>query len=295
MALFRFSAASLVALLLSLGTVSMAAAAPELKALIIDGQNNHNFKATTPLIKKALEDSGLFTVDVATTPAKGKDMSQFKPDFVAYKVVVLNYNGDDWPAGTRAALEKYVSEGGGLVSVHAADNSFPHWKAYNEMIGVGGWGGRDEKSGPYLYWKDGQIVRDTSPGIGGAHGAQHPFQLIVREPDHPITKGLPEKFMHSADELYGLLRGPAKNVTVLATAYNDPKYFGDGRHEPILMVIDYGKGRVFHTTLGHDAPQCRCVAFITTLQRGAEWAATGKVTQEVPKDFPTADKPSVRK
>lgn len=100
--------------------------------------------------------------------------------------------------------------------------------------------------------------------------------------------------MHAPDELYSLLRGPAKNATVLATAYNDPKHGGNGRHEPILMAIDFGKGRVFHTTMGHDAAQCRCVAFIVTLQRGAEWAATGKVTQEVPKDFPTAEQQSVR-
>ena len=285
-----------VALLLSLftATFALAAAEPQLKALLVDGQNNHNFRATTPLIKKALEDSGLFTVEVVTSPAHGKDMSEFKPNFAAYNVVVLNYNGDDWSAETRKALEKYVSAGGGLVSVHAADNSFPHWKAYNEMIAVGGWGGRNEKSGPYLYWKDGKIVRDTSPGAGGTHGPQHAYQLVVREPNHPVTKGLPEKFMHAPDELYSLLRGPAKNVTVLATAYNDPKYHGNGRHEPMLMAIDFGKGRVFHTTLGHDAPQCKSVAFIVTLQRGAEWAATGKVTQEVPKDFPTADQPSVR-
>ena len=292
MTLMRCFAALL--LLLFTATIAVSGPEPHLKALLVDGQNNHNFRATTPLIKKALEDSGLFTVEVATSPKKGEDMSQFKPDFAAYDVVVSNYNGDDWSAETRAALEKYVSGGGGLVSVHAADNSFPDWKAYNEMIAVGGWGGRNEKSGPYLYWKDGRVVRDTSPGPGGTHGPQHAYQLVVREPNHPVTKGLPEKFMHAPDELYSLLRGPARHVTVLATAYNDPKHGGNGRHEPMLMAIDFGKGRVFHTTLGHDAPQCRSVAFIVTLQRGAEWAATGKVTQEVPKDFPSADQPSVR-
>ena len=290
MTLVRCSAA----LLLSLFTATIAAAAPELKALLIDGQNNHNFKGTTPPMKKTLEESGLFTVDVLTSPAGGEDMSHFKPNFAAYNVVVLNYNGADWPAETRDAFEKYVSRGGGLVVVHAADNSFPNWKAYNEMIAVGGWGNRNEKSGPYLYWKDGKIVRDTSPGSAGAHGPQHAFQLIVREANHPITKGLPEKFMHSPDELYALLRGPAKNVTVLATAYNDPNFSGNGHHEPMLMAIDFGKGRVFHTAIGHDAQQCKSVAFIVTLQRGTEWAATGKVTQALPKDFPSADQPSMR-
>jgi len=110
-----------------------------------------------------------------------------------------------------------------------------------------------------------------------------------------MTKGLPEKFTHSADELYSRLRGPAKNMTLLATAYADPAKGGTGNHEPVLMTIDYGRGRVFHTVLGHIDKQLRSVAFIVTYQRGTEWAATGKVTQEVPKDFPGPDEPSVRK
>ena len=100
--------------------------------------------------------------------------------------------------------------------------------------------------------------------------------------------------MHAKDELYDRLRGPAENLHVLATAYSDPATRGAGFHEPMLMTISYGKGRVFHTTLGHALEAIQCVGFITTLQRGAEWAATGKVTQKVPSDFPTADKTSSR-
>jgi type 1 glutamine amidotransferase len=280
-------------LLLSLGLVAAAAAAP-MKALIVDGQNNHNWRETTPHLKKLLEQTGLFTVDVLTTPDKGQDFSQFRPQFGGYQVVVMNYTGDDWPAPAKEALETYVAGGGGLVIYHAADNAFPDWPAYNEMIAVGGWGGRNEKSGPYLYWQDGQVVRDMTPGPGGTHGPQHPFQIIVRVPDHPITKGLPEKFTHSADELYSRLRGPAKNVTVLATAFADKAQRGTGHHEPVLMTILYGKGRVFHTVLGHAGIQCQSVAFIVTYQRGAEWAATGQVTQPVPADFPGPDQPRVR-
>ena len=266
-----------------------------MKALIVDGQNNHNWKETTPHLKKLLEETRLFAVDVATTPAQGKDMSGFQPDFAAYKLVVMNYTGDDWPDATLQSLAKYVADGGGLVIFHAANNAFPKSKEYNEMIGVGGWGDRNEKDGPFLYWQDGKIVRDTSPGPGGMHGPQHPFQLVVREKDHPITRGLPETFMHSADELYSRLRGPANHLTVLATAYADPAKSGTGKHEPMLMTIDYGKGRVFHTCLGHAGQQCKSVAFIVTYQRGAEWAATGNVTQKIPDDFPAADKPSERK
>lgn len=120
-------------------------AAPALKVLIVDGQNNHAWKETTPVLKKMLEDSKLFTVDVATSPAKGGDMITFKPDFAKYAVVVSNYNGESWSAETKAAFEKYMRAGGGLVSYHAADNSFPEWKEYNEMVAVGGWGGTDDR------------------------------------------------------------------------------------------------------------------------------------------------------
>jgi type 1 glutamine amidotransferase len=270
------------------------AAEPMLKALIIDGQNNHNWQATTPLLKKHLEDSGLFMVDVSTTPPSG-DLSGFKPDFGAYNVVVSNYNGAEWPEETERAFEKYMREGGGLVIVHAADNAFPQWRAYNEMIGLGGWGGRNEKSGPYLRLRDGQFIRDPSPGGGGSHGTQHPFLVVIRNSKHPITAGLPSSWMHAADELYDRLRGPAQNLTVLATAYADKEEKGSDEHEPMLMAIDYGKGRVFHTTLGHSPEAMHCVGFIVTLQRGAEWAASGKVTRtEIPADFPTPDKVSVR-
>ena len=112
---------------------SLAVAAPPLRALIVDGQNNHAWKETTPVLKRLLEQSGRFTVEVATAPAKGQDMSGFQPDFSKYAVVVSNYNGEPWSAQTQAAFEQYVKNGGGFVSYHAADNSFPQWKEYSLM------------------------------------------------------------------------------------------------------------------------------------------------------------------
>jgi len=266
-----------------------------LKALIVDGQNNHDWKGTTPVLRSLLEETGLFTVDVATSPAKKQPMDSFKPDFAKYDVIVANYTGDEWPKETQDALVKYMGNGGGLVIFHAADNAFPKWKEWNEMIAVGGWGGRNEKSGPKIRYREGKVVLDHSPGRGGSHGPQHDFQIITRDRNHAITAGLPEKWMHTKDELYSELRGPAKNVKVLATAYADPAKKGTGEHEPMLMTIRYGKGRVFHTALGHAAEQLRCIGFIVTFQRGTEWVATGQVTQiEVPEDFPTADKISLR-
>jgi len=266
-----------------------------LKALIVDGQNNHDWQATTPVLKSLLEETGLFTVEVATSPAKKQPMDSFKPNFSKYDVIVSNYTGDDWPKETQNALVEYMNNGGGLVIFHAADNAFPKWKEWNEMIAIGGWGGRNEKSGPMVRYRDGKVVFDNSPGPGGTHGPQHEFQVINRDRQHAITAGLPEKWMHASDELYSKLRGPAKNMTVLATAYADPSKKGTGEHEPMLFTVRYGKGRVFHTALGHAPEQMRCIGFIVTYQRGTEWAATGRVTQvDVPDDFPTADKVSIR-
>jgi hypothetical protein len=194
----------------------------------------------------------------------------------------------------RQQLEDYVRNGGGLVIVHAADNAFPDWPAFNQMTGIGGWRNRSEKAGPFWYFKDGKLISDDTPGPAGSHGSRLPFQLVTRDPEHPIMKGLPAAWMHNTDELYAHLRGPGQNMTVLATAYSDPKNKGTGHDEPMLMVLSYGKGRIFHTTMGHDATALSCVGFMTTYQRGTEWAATGKVTQRVPTTFPTANTVSFR-
>ncbi len=269
---------------------------PKIPALIIDGQNNHGiWPKTTRMMKRYLEQSGLFTVDVATTAPRGADPG-FRPAFAQYKVVVSNYNGAAWPAATQADFVKYIEQGGGFVVVHAANNAFGDWKEYNEIIGLGGWGGRNEKSGPYVYLDDqGQLVRNTDKGPGGHHGPQHPFSVIVRDADHPITRGMPREWMHANDELYDLLRGPAANMRVLATALASKDKGGSGRHEPMLFTVSYGRGRIFHTPMGHADYSQECVGFIATLQRGAEWAATGEVTLPIPADFPTAEKGSQRK
>lgn len=284
----------LVAALIAIGAVPVLSA-EKMSALIVDGQNNHGvWPKTTKMMKTYLEQTGLFTVDIATTAPKGTD-PDFQPDFAKYKVVVSNYNGAAWPEKTQQAFADYVRNGGGFVVVHAADNSFPEWPEYNQMIGLGGWGGRNEKSGPYVYLSStGEVIRNDEPGSGGHHGSQHDFSVVVRDSSHPITKGMPREWKHVKDELYDKLRGPAGKMQVLATAYADPATGGSGRHEPMIFTIEFGKGRVFHTPMGHADYSQECVGFIATLQRGTEWAATGTVTQELPKDFPTAEAISKR-
>ena len=281
----------------------MSAETRKLNALVIDGQMNkhHNMTMMSEAVRDYLEETGLFKVEHVSTPPQGADMSAFAPDFGQFDVVVLNYDGDEWSETTKTAFERYVREGGGLVSVHSTDNAFPQWQAFLDMTGVGGWGGRDETWGPAVHWAEGGVTFYEGPG-GAFHPSQHVFPVTVRDSNHPVTNGLTGTWLHGRDELYSCLRGPARNMQVLATGFADPKLENvSNRHEPVLMALRYGEGRVFHTTLGHvgraetERPDSvRCAGFITTLQRGAEWAATGRVTQAAPTDFPGPEAVSIR-
>jgi type 1 glutamine amidotransferase len=282
-------------LLLVLGGPSIAAGqgSDKVKVLLVDGQNNHAWQQTSPHLKRLLEECGRFTVDVATTPQRPKkdedpakykeEMAKFRPDFAKYDVVVSNYNGDAWPAETRKALEAFVNGGKGLVIVHAANNAFGDWPEYNQMIGMG-W--RGTKGGDRLYLDDAgkEVKVPSGQGDGSGHRYTGPFAVTVRDREHPITKGMPPEWLHARDELYDNMRGPIANVHVLATAYSK----GTKVHEPMIWTVSFGKGRIFHTPMGHDLNAMKCVGFIATMRRGTEWAATGAVTLALPSDFPTA-------
>lgn len=311
---------TLVLLCISCSPINSEQTQEKLHVLIVDGQNNHTvWPKATVMLKTYLEDSGLFKVDVYrsqyvwrgeteleylklfNSPAQQlveepKADPSFAPNFDDYDLIVSNfgYRATDWPEMTQKAFEAYMNQGGGFVSVHAANNTFPTWTAYNKMTGLGGWGGRNEQHGPYVFYApDGELVVDHSAGDAGAHGNKHEFQITKRN-EHPIMEGLPDIWMHTKDECYGKLRGPAENMTILASALCPIEEKGTGQHEPILMVLTYGKGRIFHTTLGHQQESYESVGFISTFLRGSEWAATGKVTQGVPDDFPTANQSSAR-
>src|SRR5688572_32065029 len=208
------------------------AAAP-LPVMILDGESAgtyHDWQRVTPVLRKMLDETSLFATTVVSAPPAKGDFSAFMPDFAKHQAVVLNYDAPDerWSPAVKASFEQYVRNGGGLVVVHAADNAFPGWTAFNEMIGVGGWRGRTEKAGPYWFVRDGKLTSDPAPGPAGSHGRRVPFQVTVRNAAHPIIKDLPRLWMHQGDELYARLRGPGVNMTVLATAYSDPQNAGSG-------------------------------------------------------------------
>lgn len=262
-------------------------AAEKINLLIIDGQNGHDWKATTPAIKQMLLKTGRFNVDVATSPDKKapkEAWEKFRPDFSKYGVVLTNYCGQPWPGEVTKAFEKYMTDGGGLVAYHFAVAAFREWDAYNRMIGMG-W--KDNKFGEGICLDDdGKIVRrPKGEGPGRGHGPSHVFDVQVRDAGHPIMKGLPAKWTHANDELYHGQRGPAKDMHILATAYSAKEHKGTGMHEPMAWTVPFGKGRVFVTLLGHHVVQTTHPGSATLIWRGAEWAATGKVTLPVSPDL----------
>jgi len=252
---------------------SPAAAPAKLQVLIITGQHQHNWKGTTPLLRKALEDTGKFEVRV-TEEFRGAGPETLAP----YDLVVINYSERGRPEnrwGERAdtALLNYVRSGKGLVVYHFAMQAFDGWTEYEKMSAAN--------------WR---------PNFGH-HSAPHTYTIDVVDQQHPITKGLRLHFDQQNDELYANLKWqPAGSYHVLATAYDDHALYaasrtdarapqpleGAGANEPMLWTVDYGKGRVFTTALGHDVDQVQTLAFTTTFTRGAEWAATGNVTLPIP-------------
>jgi len=189
----RKTSVAVMALASLLGWSVPAQAASPIKVMLLDGEQGgpyHAWEETTPYLKKMLAEAGMFEVDVVTAPPRGGDFSNFNPQWGKYQVVVANYDAPDerWPDSLKASFEQYVRGGGGFVSVHAADNAFPNWKEYNLMIGVGGWRGRNEKSGSHFYYQDGKLVADTAPGGAGSHGARLAYKIVNQVTNHPSPR-----------------------------------------------------------------------------------------------------------
>ena len=271
-----------------------------IRVLILSGQNNHDWRTTTPFLRRMLLSTGRFDVRVNEEPT-----GMTSETLAAYDVVVLDYNGPRWGRTAENALADFVRSGKGLAGVHGANWAFsglvvlgdhhvptgiiePPWPEYKKLIG-GVWSSQAPASG---------------------HAPRHKFQVRIVDRDHPITEGLPEYF-EADDELYHNMH-MAAGVLTLATAYDDPKNKPQpvaetkpsagsqsgvrsgamiwpsldnnptGKDEPMLWTVHYGRGRSFYTALGHDTEAMTMPGFSTTFVRGVEWAARGGVKSPEP-------------
>ena len=237
------------------------AVAPKISVLVVGGANNHWWQWTTPSLAEILEESGKFDVTVTNEP--GKTFADAGA-IAGYAAFVLDYNGPRWGEAADANFLAAVRAGTGVVVHHAADNSFEGWKEYEEICA--------------LMWRGSEV----------GHGRFHAFDVEITDRDHPITRDMPDMVAHP-DELYHrLVHMHDTPYRVLATAFSDPETGGTGNHEPMIIVKDYGKGRIFHTPLGHvwtgsesNKVSHHNPAFRDLIVRGTEWAATGDVTPTV--------------
>ena len=264
--LFLFAAISV------LGQPYPAADPDRIQTLIITGRHVHYWPDTTPVLRKVLEDTGKFEVRVSEE-FRGATARTLQD----YDLLVVNYydrrQDPDlrWGEETERAFEEFVTSGKGVFMYHLALGAFYHWPEYEKMSGGN--------------WRDGR----------GHHSAQHDFDVDLIDRDHPVTRGLKTPLRMADDELYAnLIYQPEGTYHVLATAYDDHSLYGEnvrqpipgpGIHQPILWTVDYGAGRMFVTTLGHDEVDVAHPTFVTTFTRGAEWAATGQVTLPVTGDM----------
>lgn len=245
--------------------MSLFAADTPLRVLILSGRNNHDWRTSTPMLRQMLESTGRFECKVTEEPS-----GLTAAILAEYDAIVSDYNGPRLGSTAENALESFVRGGKGFVVVHGASYPFgtreilgerqtrtgkrePPWPAYAKMIGVS--------------WTE-------QPRTG--HGKRHVFEVRFTDRSHPIAQGLPASF-HISDELYHHMKIEG-SPAVVADAFDAPEVNGTGKREPILMTNQYGKGRVFHTTLGHDAVSLAAPGFVQTFTRGVEWAATGNVT-----------------
>jgi hypothetical protein len=252
----RYISIILAALMVALMTTCTSA--DKIKTLIITGQGGDNivWMTRSQAVQQILDDAGIFSTKLINTPPKGEDMSGFSPDFSKYDLVVIDYEGDAWPEKTVTAYKDFVINGGGVVRIHSKSDQ---GKPVPSSVTVSG---------------------------------RHDFEVRMSIKDNPIIKGLPVRWLHPEDVIVQGMPLFGDSLQVLATAFSDTSFAGSGIPEPVLLASKTGKGRIFWTLLGtpdnEENQALHCAGFIVTLQRGAEWAATGAVTQDVPYDFPTA-------
>ena len=253
-------------LLLALAVAATVSAAPPPKprpipVLLLTGKHNHDFEYTSKVHADTLAKRG-FAVTVSNDPASTLTTQDLRP----FKAFILDYNGPRWGEAAEREFTSWVERGTGVVVIHAANNAFTGWTEYEKIVA--------------LAWRD-----------KAGHGKFHPFDIDVTDRNHPITAGFPAWPKHP-DELYhGLTPMHGVDYRVLMRANSSRKSGGSGGSEPVALVASYGKGRVFHTTLGHvwrNVPPTRASItdprFRLLLARGTEWAATGEVRSK-PADF----------
>ncbi len=213
--------------------------------LLVTGEN-HDWKATSPLLEEQLEQDSRLSVTILNDLAKLRSTN-----LSSYHAVVIHFKNSSPELPGREVfdrLRKFVRGGGGLVLVHFACGAFEEFRdEYAEMVG--------------------RVWFGINPPPGRRqHDPRGVFEVLIQDSSHPITQGLAN--FETDDELYTCLIGDAE-ITVLATAIS----VVDSQPYPMAFVREFGDGKVFHCTLGHDVRALKTPAVSELYRRGCAWVA----------------------
>ncbi len=216
-----------------------------IKVLLLSGSNNHDWKKTTPLLSDILNRNPEITAIVCNEI----DTLDIR-DFNMYDVVVSNWNDfpeRNCPLGEKIkdGLVQFVSEGGGIVYIHAASAACTNWEGYQHMAGAS-WGTKTR------------------------HGKIDSMQVNIDDKNHPITKGIEEFWI--VDELWVEIEKKAA-FKVLAKAYSKQENNGRNQMEPVLIYQHYGKGKSVYNILGHDVRAMKNTSWQELFLRSVKWVS----------------------
>jgi len=228
-------------------TTAQEAAPAPVRVLLVTGMDYpaHKWQETAPVLRRLLEADPRMKVRVVEQP---EALALLRPG--DWEVVLLHFQNWEQPgpgAAARLSLSNHVASGGGLVSVHFACGAWHgEWPEFQNLLG--------------------RVWHGSGPGKS-QHDPRGPFRVEMVDREHPITRGLAD--FTTVDELYTCLTGDAP-IHLLAQATSKV----DGRAHPQVFVRDYGRGRVFVTTLGHDVQAWTNHPTVgELLRRGTAWAA----------------------
>lgn len=236
----------IVTIVVFIASVSACCAKPtdQIRVLMITGVDHpaHHWMMTAPAIREILSHDERFEVRIVEMP------EVLATDLIFdFDLLFLHFKNNDALARedvARANLARFVREGGGLTVLHFACGAFEDWPEYGELAGR---------------------VWDRK----NSHDPRGPFMVEIADAEHVITTDMED--FPTDDELYICLMGE-RPITVLATAQSKVT----GKQHPMAFVLEYGKGRVFHSSLGHDARAIQTPGTARLIRRGCAWAASRK-------------------
>ena len=232
-----------LSLLAFVGAASAADVTPApKKILLVTGQDypGHKWRETAPVLAKDIAEDPRMRVTVTEEPKSlaGSDLAQYD----AIVLHFMNWEQPDPGPEARANLKRFVESGKGLMLVHFACGAFQGWDEFRNLAG-----------------------RSYDPKLR-PHDPFGVFRVEIANKEHPITKGMQP--FETTDELYTCLAGD-RPIDVLATSRSKV----DEKDYPMAFAFSYGKGRVFHSPLGHDAAAFSNPGAAELMRRGCAWAA----------------------